>query len=56
MFTPQGLGIVDLGVLAGISAGQQQCERAGVVRGVVSDGVRDVGGAGQAVQADGQVP
>src|SRR5665811_505640 len=36
--------------------GQQQCEGAVGVSGVVPEGLGDVGGPGQAEQADGQVP
>ena len=39
-----------------ISAGQEQCQWAFGVSGVMSQGLGDVGGAGQPVQGDGQVP
>ena len=43
-------------VSGGISAGQQRCEWVFGVSGVMSEGLGDVGGPGQAVQGDGQVP
>ena len=52
----QGLGKVRETGFGGISAGQQQCERVFDVSGVMPQGLGDVGGAGQSVQGDGQVP